>query len=80
VAEIKVHYDKGTQSLTIWFGNPEDEVICEHTDSDVVVMEAEDGRPLGIEVITFKPWDNEPLSVSLHVYDTSKSREPARVP
>ena len=72
MAEITLHYDKGTESLTIWFGDPESGVNSDLTDSGVVVMEDVQGRPLGIEVLNFKPVDDEPLTASLKLYDTSR--------
>ena len=72
MAEITLHYDKGTESLTIWFGDRESEAFCEETEGGVVVMEDERGRPLGIEVLNFKPVDDEPLTASVKLHDTSR--------
>jgi hypothetical protein len=80
LAEITVFHDVEGQTLTIWFGSREDEFICDHTDSDVIVMEDARGRPLGIEVLNFQPLDDQPLTVTLRALKTSKPREPARVP
>lgn len=60
MAEIEVHYDKGTHTLTVWFGDPNEEVDCDHTDSDVIVMLNDKGKPLGIEVLEYFP-DDGPL-------------------
>ena len=72
MAEITLHYDRGTESLTIWFGEPETGVNSDLTDSGVVVMEDVHGRPLGIEVLNFKPIDDEPMTACLKLYDTSR--------
>ncbi len=73
MAEITVHHDRGTNTLTIWFGDPAREVDCDHTDSDVIVMLDEAGLPLGIEVLEYYPGD-DPLRVTLDEVDTSKPR------
>ena len=70
MAEIEVHYDKGSATLVVWFGNPEDEVDCDHTDSDVIVMLDKDGKPLGIEVLEYYP-DDGPLKISFDQVDTA---------
>lgn len=70
MAEIEVHYDKGTHTLTVWFGDPNEEVDCDHTDSDVIVMLNDKGKPLGIEVLEYFP-DDGPLRVSIDNVDTS---------
>jgi uncharacterized protein YuzE len=70
MAEIEVHYDKGTQTLTVWFGDPNEEVDCDHTDSDVIVMLNDKGKPLGIEVLGYVPEDG-PLRVSIDEVNTS---------
>jgi L-rhamnose isomerase len=74
MAEISVLHDVFGQSLVVWFGDPNREVVCDHTDSDVVIMLDEEGRALGIEVLGFRPLDSQPLTVSLKVVDTSKPR------
>lgn len=76
MADIEIHYDKGTSTLVVWFGDPNAEVDCEHTDSDVIVMLDKNGKPLGIEVLAFNPGDG-PLRVSLDQVATSVL--PARV-
>ncbi|RME56112.1 DUF2283 domain-containing protein, partial [Candidatus Parcubacteria bacterium] len=31
MAEVKVFFDREGNTLTVWFGNPEDEYVCEET-------------------------------------------------
>ena len=70
MAEIDVHYDKGTHTLTVWFGDRDSEVDCDHTDSDVIVMLNDKGKPIGIEVLEYFPEDG-PLRLSIDEVDTS---------
>ena len=73
MAEITIHHDKGTNTLTNFFGDPNREVNCDHTESDVIVMLDEDGLPLGIEVLEYHPGDG-PLRVTFDEVDTSAPR------
>lgn len=72
MTEISIHHDLGTKTLTIWFGNPDDEVICEETECDLVVMKDANGQALGIEVIVFEPETDLPLTVTFDQVDTSR--------
>ena len=38
MAQVKVYYDRIGNTLTVWFGNPEDEYEAEETDDEVVLM------------------------------------------
>ena len=38
MAEVKVFYDQTGNTLTVWFGNPQDEHICEETGDEVILM------------------------------------------
>jgi hypothetical protein len=36
--QIKVIHDPIGNSLTVWFGNPQDEVVAEETEDEVILM------------------------------------------
>ncbi|GMV84874.1 MAG: hypothetical protein AMXMBFR80_07320 [Dehalococcoidia bacterium] len=76
MAEIVIHYDRGTATLVVWFGDPAGVADCEHTDSDVIIMLDGAGKPLGIEVLEFEPGEG-PLRLSIDQVDTSASLAPA---
>lgn len=38
MAEVKVYYDKLGNTLTAWFGDPNEEYICEETGDEVILM------------------------------------------
>ena len=61
--QIKVYYDEFGQTLTIWFDNPENEVIAEEVGDDVVMMKSEEGRALGFEILNVKYKNPEKLEV-----------------
>ena len=47
--EIKVYYDRTGETLTVWFGNPQDEYICEETREEVILMKDKAGNVIGFE-------------------------------
>lgn len=53
MAQVKVYYDPVGNTLTVWFGNPQDEYICEETDDEVVLMRGQTGRVIGFEKLNF---------------------------
>ena len=53
MAQVKVYYDQAGNSLTVWFGNPQDEYVCEETGDEVVPMKDRSGRVIGFEKLNF---------------------------
>jgi uncharacterized protein YuzE len=57
MAEVKVYYDRTGNTLTVWFGNPADEHICEETGDEIVLMKDKSGRVIGFEKLNFLSLD-----------------------
>lgn len=53
MAQVKVFYDEVGNTLTVWFGNPQDEYVGEETGDDVVLMKDKDGKVIGFEKLNF---------------------------
>lgn len=53
MAEVKVYYDRVGNTLTVWFGNPQDEYMCEETGDEVVLMKNNLGQVIGFEKLNF---------------------------
>jgi uncharacterized protein YuzE len=53
MAQVKVYYDQVGNTLTVWFGDPQDECICEETGDEVVLMKDQAGRVIGFEKLNF---------------------------
>ncbi|MGE0085294.1 MAG: DUF2283 domain-containing protein [Desulfococcaceae bacterium] len=51
--QIKVFYDKTGNTLTVWFGNPKDEYVCEETGEEVILMKDRSGKVIGFEKLNF---------------------------
>jgi len=45
--KVKVFFDPEGNTLTVWFGDPDQEHICEETDDDVILMKDRKGRVIG---------------------------------
>ena len=61
--QVKVFYDRAGNTLTVWFGNPQDEYVCEETGDEVILMKDRNGRVIGFEKLNF----SVPESDSVHV-------------
>ena len=42
--QVKIFYDRAGNTLTVWFGDPQDEYICEETGDEVVLMKDRTGK------------------------------------
>ena len=61
--QVKVFYDREGNTLTVWFGDPQQEHICEETGDEVILMKDRKGRVIGFEKLNF----SVPASEQLHV-------------
>lgn len=53
MAEVKVYYDKVGNTLTVWFGNPQEEYTCEETGDEVILMKNRNGEVIGFEKLNY---------------------------
>ncbi|MCU1267319.1 MAG: hypothetical protein JWM21_3637 [Acidobacteria bacterium] len=51
--QLKVFYDRTGNTLTVWFGAPEDEYVCEETGDEVILMKDRQGHVIGFEKLNF---------------------------
>lgn len=51
--QVKVFYDRTGNTLTVWFGDPQAEHVCEETGDEVILMKDRTGRVIGFEKINF---------------------------
>jgi hypothetical protein len=50
-------------TLTVWFGEPDDEYICEETGDEIVLMKNQTGQVIGFEKLNFSAKTSEQLRV-----------------
>jgi hypothetical protein len=53
MGQVKVFYDRAGNTLTVWFGEKQDEYVCEETGEEVVLMKDRAGRVVGFEKLNF---------------------------
>ncbi len=53
MAQVKVYYDQVGNSLTVWFGEPTKEYVCEETGEEVILMKDQAGQVIGFEKLNF---------------------------
>ncbi|ACI22135.1 MULTISPECIES: DUF2283 domain-containing protein [Thermodesulfovibrio] len=49
MGKVVVYYNKDSDTLDIWFGNHEDEVICEEAGEKIIFKKDKEGKVIGIE-------------------------------
>lgn len=64
MAKVKVFHDKSGNTLTVWFGEPKKEYVCEETAEEVILMKDKRGHVLGFEKLNFQVAQQEQLSVA----------------
>jgi uncharacterized protein YuzE len=47
--KVVVYYHKDSDTMDIWFGNPEDEFSCEEAGEGIVLKKDRNGKVIGIE-------------------------------
>ena len=53
MAQVKVYYDQAGNTLTVWFGNPQDEYIAEETGDEIILMKDKSGQVIGFEKLNY---------------------------
>ncbi len=64
MAQIKVFYDHKGNTLTVWFGNPKKEYICQETTEEIILMKDKTGHLFGFEKLNFEVAKPEQLRVA----------------
>jgi uncharacterized protein YuzE len=62
--QVKVFYDRTGITLTVWFGDPQDESSAEETGDEVTLMKDRAGRVIGFETLNFTAATPEQLRIS----------------
>ena len=59
MAQVKVFHDRTGNTLTVWFGEPQDEYVCEETGDEVILMKDRSGKVIGFEKLNFSAPQSE---------------------
>ncbi len=52
--QLKGYYDRTGNTLTVWFGDPADEYICEEAGDEVILMKDSHQQVIGFEKLNFR--------------------------
>ncbi|MGH8609630.1 MAG: DUF2283 domain-containing protein [Gammaproteobacteria bacterium] len=64
MAQVKVFYDSAGNTLTVWFGDPQSECVCEETGDEILLMKDKAGHVIGFEKLNFSVPKPEALSIA----------------
>ena len=67
MAQIKVYYDQKGNTLTVWFGNPEDEYTVEETGDEILLMKDAKGKVIGFEKLNYSSSLSSPLNIAFEI-------------
>ena len=62
--QVKIFHDRTGNTLTVWFGNPQEEYVCEETGAEVILMKDRTGRVIGFEKLNFSVSPPDQLQIS----------------
>ena len=62
--KVKVYHDRTGNTLTVWFGEPKDEFICEETGEEIILMKDKSGQVIGFEKLNYSLTSDKHLNVS----------------
>ncbi len=53
MGKLRIYYDREGNTLSIWFGNPSKEHVCEEAADDMVLVKDRKGRVIGFERLNY---------------------------
>jgi len=68
--KIKIIKDIVGGTLTVWFGDPNDEYICEETGDGIILMKDSSGKVIGFEYLYYNS-HSEDLSIETLIAKTA---------
>ena len=69
MAQVKVFYDRTGNTLTVWFGDPQEEYVCEETGDEVILMKDRAGRVIGFEKLNVATEGAVPLGIAFETIE-----------
>jgi hypothetical protein len=68
MGEMKIFCDRRGGTLTVWFGDPQEEYLCEETGEEVILIKDKNGTVIGFEKLQYYVPEDEDLSVSVETH------------
>ena len=63
MAQVKVLYDDIGGTLSVWWGNPKDEEVCEETGHGIILIKDKAGKVIGLENLFYNGGDPKDFAV-----------------
>ena len=63
MVRVKIYFDRKGKTLTVWFGDPQEEYVCEETGDEIVLMKDHAGKVIGFEKLNFSTGNGAPFQV-----------------
>ena len=72
--QLKGYYDRTGNTLTVWFGDPSDEYICEEAGDEVILMKDRNQQVIGFEKLYFlksqdPAWFADKMEISIETVE-----------
>jgi hypothetical protein len=64
MSSVKIYHDKLGNTLTVWFGEPSEEYVCEETADEVILMKDRTGKVIGFEKLNYNVSNTENVQFS----------------
>ena len=69
MAQVKVFYDDIGGTLCVWWGNPQDEEVCEETGHGIILIKDKQGKVIGLENLHYQGGDPKDFAVDAKTAD-----------
>ena len=69
MAQVKVFYDDIGGTLSVWWGNPQDEEVCEETGHGIILIKDKEGKVIGLENLFYSGGDPKDFAVEAKTAD-----------
>lgn len=53
--KITVAYDRKSNTLDVWFGEPSDEFVCQEVEDEIILKKDRNGAVIGFEKLNYLP-------------------------
>ena len=64
MADLNIFHDTTGHTLTVWFGAPQAEYVCEETGDEVILMKDRQGHVIGFERLNYSPGSKRPIELA----------------
>jgi uncharacterized protein YuzE len=69
VDKVRLYFDRAGNTLSVWFDDPQKEVVCEEIGDDTVLVKDKRGRVIGFERLNYlsRKQQNESAAVPVEI-------------